>query len=73
MRPQRLINILIATLLLTAAGTIIGLVTLSNQAAGSYNLLTNPGFEDGYSARLDPYEPWKGPQGELCERIVIGT
>jgi uncharacterized repeat protein (TIGR01451 family) len=28
-------------------------------------LLVNPGFEDGYSERLDPYEPWKGSQGEL--------
>ncbi|MGA9349866.1 MAG: hypothetical protein WBW48_13830 [Anaerolineae bacterium] len=54
-----------AMLLLAVAGTIIGLVTLSNQAEGSYNLLTNPGFEDGCSYRLDPYEPWKGPQGEL--------
>ena len=52
-------------LLLAVAGTIIGLAKLPNQAEGAYNLLANPGFEDGYSYRLDPYEPWKGTQGEL--------
>jgi uncharacterized repeat protein (TIGR01451 family) len=65
MRPRRWMSTVVAMLLLTVAGTIVGLVKLSNQAEGSYNLLTNPGFEDGYSERLDPYEPWKGPQGEL--------
>jgi len=55
----------VAMLLLTVAGTIVGLVKLSNQAEGSYNLLTNPGFEDGYSERPDPHDLWKGPQGEL--------
>ncbi len=65
MRLQRLISILMITiLLLTVTGTLIGAAT-SNQAASSYNLLANPGFEDGYSYRLDPYEPWKGLQGEL--------
>ncbi len=64
MRPQRLMSILVAMLLLTVAGTIISLA-LSNQADGSYNLLTNPGFEDGYSERLDPYALWEGPKGEL--------
>jgi len=52
-------------LLVVVAMAILSLATLSNRAEGSYNLLTNPGFEDGYSERLDPYEPWKGPQGEL--------
>ena len=54
------------TLLFIVASTIIGSAQLSqNQAECPYNLLVNPGFEDGYSYRLDPYEPWKGPQGEL--------
>jgi hypothetical protein len=61
----RIRNPSVTLFLLTLAVTIIGLATLSNRAEGSYNLLVNPGFEDGYSARLDPYEPWKGPQGEL--------
>jgi uncharacterized repeat protein (TIGR01451 family) len=65
MQPQRLMSTVVAMLLLTVAGAIAGLVKLSNQAEGSYNLLTNPGFEDGYSERPDPYEPWKGPKGEL--------
>ncbi len=64
MRPQRLIGILVGTLLLTTASTMIG-SALSSEARLSYNLLVNPGFEDGYSERLDPYDPWKGPQGEL--------
>jgi uncharacterized repeat protein (TIGR01451 family) len=65
MRPQRLMSTVVAMLLLTVAVTIIGLATLSNRAEGSYNLLTNPGFEDGYSERLDPYAPEEGPKGEL--------
>jgi uncharacterized repeat protein (TIGR01451 family) len=65
MRPQRWMSTAVAMLLLTVAGTIIGLVTLSDQAEGSYNLLVNPGFEDGYSEREDPYAPWEGPKGEL--------
>ena len=65
MRSQRLMGTVVAMLLLTVAGTIVGLVKLSNQAEGSYNLLTNPGFEDGYSERPDPHDLWKGPQGEL--------
>ena len=69
MRPQRLMSTLIAMLMLTVAGMIIG-SALSNQAEFSYNLLTNPGFEDGYSERLDPYEPEEGPKGEL--RVANG-
>jgi len=59
-------SVLAAMLLFAVAGTMIGWVQLSrDQAECPYNLLVNPSFEDGYSARLDPYEPWKGPQGEL--------
>ena len=58
-------NLKITVLLVAVAGAVIGLIALSNRAESSYNLLVNPGFEDEYSARLDPYEPWKGPQGEL--------
>ena len=65
MRPQRLMSTVVAMLLLTVAGTIIGLITLSDQAEGSYQLLVNPGFEDEYSYRPDPYAPWEGPKGEL--------
>ena len=64
MRPQRLMSILIGILLFTVAGTIIG-SALSNQAECPYNLLANPGFEDGYSEREDPYAPQEGPKGEL--------
>jgi len=63
--PFAIRNSSVAMLLLTVAATIIALATLSNRAEGSYNLLVNPGFEGGYSYRPDPYEPWKGPQGEL--------
>lgn len=69
MRPQRLMSTLIAMLMLTVAGTIIG-SALSSQAEFSYNLLTNPGFEDGYSERLDPYAPEEPPKGEL--RVADG-
>jgi hypothetical protein len=62
MRPQRLMSILTGILLLTVAGTISA---MSNQAECSYNLLVNPGFEDGFSEREDPYAPWEGPKGEL--------
>ncbi len=34
-------------------------------AVQAVNLLTNPGFEEGFSHRVDPYEPEKGPQGPL--------
>ena len=54
----------VAVLLLIVASTITGLA-LTNQTAGSYNLLANPGFEDGYSYRPDPYTPEQGPKGEL--------
>ena len=54
----------VAVLLLIVASTITGLA-LTNRAAGSYNLLVNPGFEDGYSYRPDPYAPWEGTKGEL--------
>ena len=57
-------NLGVAVLLLIVAGTITGLA-LTSQAEGSYNLLVNPGFEDGYSYRPDPYTPWEGPKGEL--------
>jgi len=53
-------------LLFIVVSTIIASAQLSqDQAEGPYNLLVNPGFEDGYSARPDPYAPWEGPQGEL--------
>jgi len=64
MRPQRLMSTLIAMLMLTVAGTIIG-SALSSQAEFSDNLVANPGFEDGYSERLDPYAPEEPPKGEL--------
>ena len=52
-------------LLLIVASTMIGSAQLSNQAECPYNLLVNPGFEDGYSYRPDPYAPEEGTQGEL--------
>jgi hypothetical protein len=53
-------------LLLIVASTIIASAQRSqDQVECSYNLLANPGFEDGYSYRLDPYVPWEGPKGEL--------
>jgi uncharacterized repeat protein (TIGR01451 family) len=59
-------NLSAVILLFIAASTIIGSAQLlQNQGECPYNLLVNPGFEDGYSEREDPYEPWKGPQGEL--------
>jgi len=57
-------NLKVTVLLVAVAGAIIGLA-LSNQAEGSYSLLVNPGFEDGFSYRPDPYAPWEGPKGEL--------
>ena len=59
----------VAVLLLIVASTITGLA-LTNQAADSYNLLANPGFEDEYSEREDPYTPGEGPKGEL--RVANG-
>jgi len=71
MRAQRLMSILLGILLLTATGKIIGSAQLSqNQDECPYNLLVNPGFEDGYSEREDPYAPWEGPKGEL--RVANG-
>jgi len=57
-------NLGVAVLLLIVAGTITGLA-LTSQAEGSYNVLVNPGFEDGYSYRPDPYTPEQGPRSEL--------
>ncbi|MFQ5813849.1 MAG: hypothetical protein ACE5I2_11785, partial [Anaerolineae bacterium] len=43
-------------LLLIVASTMLVSAQLSQgQGECSYNLLVNPGFEDGYSDRLDPY------------------
>jgi uncharacterized repeat protein (TIGR01451 family) len=57
-------NLKVTVLLFAVAGAMISLA-LSNQAEGAYNLLVNPGFEDGFSERLDPYAPWEGIRGEL--------
>jgi hypothetical protein len=57
-------NLKVTVLLFAVASVMIGLA-LSNQAEGSYNLLVNPGFEEGFSERPDPYVPGEGPKGEL--------
>ena len=61
MIAKRQVSVLAVALLLA----LIMMASSAQPAVQAVNLLTNPGFEEGFSHRVDPYEPEKGPQDPL--------